>query len=124
MTIDVSTAVGILAGAVTAFGGLYTGVRALLAASRRRKAEYRQAILDEAQIEMDKIEASMQEQVRALAMELETQKSSVARDMDHMREIYNSELKVLGQKIDDLKQDLAAQHSSMVALLTKLVDSR
>ena len=124
MTVDLSTAVGILAGAVTAFGGLYTGARALMAASRRRKAEYRQGILDEAHIELSRVEVSMQEQVRVLTVELQNQKESISRDMDHMKEVYSSELKVLGEKIENLRQDLAAQHSGMVALLTKLVDSR
>jgi hypothetical protein len=41
-----------------------------------------------------------------------------------MGELYNAEIKVLGEKIENLRIDLQAQHANLVGLLTRLVDAR
>ena len=59
-----------------------------------------------------------------LKLELDTQKENVSRDLGHLREVYNAEIKVLGEKIENLRQDISQQHQALVGLLTKLVDSK
>jgi septal ring factor EnvC (AmiA/AmiB activator) len=124
MTVDLNTAVGICAGAVTAIGGVYTTIRHVIASSKRKKAEHSQAILNEAKTEMAKIEASLNEKIKNLEVELQNQKDNISKDLAHLKEIYGAEIKVLGDKIESLRSDLQDQHSSMVALLTKLVNSK
>ena len=124
MTIDIITACEGLAGAITAIGGIYSGTRHILASSRRKKEEYRQSILNQASQEMAKIKSELEEKIKDLEVELAVQKENLSRDIGHMREIYNAEIKVLADKIDSLRTDLQDQHSTMVNLLTKLVNSK
>lgn len=112
------------AGAVTAFGGLYAGARHLIVGHKRKKEEYRQSILNKANEEMAKIKTELEEKIKGLENELANQKENIYKDLGHLKEIYNAEIRTLGDKIDSLRSDLQDQHQSMVALLTKLVDSR
>ena len=124
MVIDITMALEGAAGAVTAFGGLYAGFRHVVTGSKRKKEEYRQGIINQANEEMAKIKSGLEDKIKVLEVELASQRASVARDFSHLREVYNAEIKVLGEKIDNLRSDLQDQHSSMVNLLTKLVNSR
>jgi predicted DsbA family dithiol-disulfide isomerase len=124
MVIDVGTAVGILAGAVSVAGGCFEGYRRLTTASKRKKEIYRQAIIDQASEEMGKVKRELEEKIEHLEEELKDQKANISKDLSHMREIYNAEISVLSEKIDSLRRDLADQHTSMVGLLTKLVNTR
>lgn len=124
MTVDIGTALEGLAAAVTALGGLYTGVHKLNSSLKHKKERYRQAILDQAKEEMAKIRSELDEKLKDLESELANQKENVARDMDHMKETYNSEIRVLGGKIEELREQLNTQHSQLIGFLTKLIDSK
>lgn len=124
MGIDLNTLIGTSAAAITALSILYAGYRQITHSFASKRALERESILKIAKEEMAKIEAELEEKIKRLEIELEAQKMNVSRDLDHLREIYNAEIKALGEKIDDLRSDLSDQHSSMVALLTKLVNSR
>lgn len=122
--IDIATAAEIAGGTITAVGGAYSLIRHMFYAAKSKKEQYKQDILKEAKEELSKVELSLNERIKSLEIELDNHKDNISKDLEHMREVYNAEIKVLGSKIDDLRQDLQAQHSSMVALLTKLVNSR
>lgn len=124
MTIDVTTALEAAGAAVTAIGGVYGLIRHVVASSRRKKEEYRDSILKRAKEEMSRIEAELEEKIKDLKAELEAQKESVSKDLSHLKEIYNAEIKTLGEKIDELRSSLQEHQTSMVALLTKLVNSK
>jgi len=124
MTLDWNTMIGIAAGVVTAVGGVYTGYRHISLSIKIKKEREREAILAHAKAELDLVEAKLNEKIKSLEIEIEAQKENINKDLGHLREVYNAEIKVLADKIDDLRNDLASQHSSMVALLTKLVSSR
>jgi uncharacterized membrane-anchored protein YhcB (DUF1043 family) len=121
---DISTLLGTSAGAITAVSGLYAGWRHIRYSLAAKKDREKQAILDKAKDELDKVEAKLNEKIRLLHEEIEDHKQNITKDLGHMREMYDGELKNLGNKIDELRRDLSDQHSQMVALLTKLVDSR
>lgn len=121
---DIGTLLEGLGGAAAAISSSYAGVRHMVKRSKAKKAEARAAILAEANAEMLKIRAELEDKIRNLEVELENQKINLSKDLSHLREIYNAEIKVLGEKIDTLRADLADQHTSMVALLTRLVESR
>jgi len=124
MNIDMNTAVEGLAGAVTAIGGIYTAGKHFITRAKKKKERYRQEILDQASSELARVEAALSEKIKLLEIQLAVQKDNVSRDLGHLKEVYNAEIKVLADKIDDLRKDLSDQHQSMVALLTKLVDNR
>lgn len=122
--IDMSTTIGITAGVVSVSGGIYTAFRHITLGSAIKREKYKEEILKQAKEELNKIEFVLSDKIKKIEIELESQKLSVSKDLGHMREIYNAEIKVLGEKIDTLRSDLQDQHQSMVALLTKLVNSK
>lgn len=121
MNIDLPTALETAAGAITAFGGLYTGYRHIRYSLQAKKDKERQAILDQANEEMKKIREELEEKIDKLELELENQKISINQDLSHFREIHSSEVKNLGEKIENLRYDLTQQHQALLELLTKLV---
>lgn len=122
MTIDLALACEGLGGAVTAVGGLYAFGKRLIANSKRKKEEHKQAILEQAKEEAQKIVNSLEDKVKKLEVEFRAQEMSISKDLSHFKETYNNELKVLGEKIESLRQDISQQHQALVGLLTKLVD--
>ena len=121
MAYDLSTLLGTSAGAVTALGGLYTAARHLRYSVQAKKDRERQDILNKVNEEMAKLESKLEEKIRRLEEEFKNHKENLEKDLDYMRSSYNAEIKVLGDKIQLLREDLGAQHSQMISLLTKLV---
>ena len=122
--VDPNIALEFAGSAITAFGGIWMGGKHLLKRSNEKREQYRQDILEKAKEEITRAKESLEVKINKLEEELKTQKDSVARDMSHMKDTYNTEIRVLGQRIEELRQDLSAQHSSLVALLTKLVNTK
>jgi tRNA G10 N-methylase Trm11 len=109
---------------VTALGGIYTTVKHLSHKSKEKKQKYREEILERAKEEAQKIEKSLENKIKNIEIELAAQKLSVSKDLSNFKEMHNAEVKVLGEKIESLRQDLMQQHQALVGLLTKLVNSR
>lgn len=124
MNIDLSSALGTAAAAIPVLGGVYAGFRHVKYSLKAKKDAERAAILAEANLEMRKIRKELEEKIQRLEEEVQIQKDNISRDLAHMRELYSADIKTLSEKIDDLRQNLQDQHQNMVALLTKLVDSR
>jgi hypothetical protein len=49
---------------------------------------------------------------------------SLSKDLDHVKESHNAELKNLGEKIEEVRSELRFQHTQILQLLTKMVDER
>lgn len=124
MTIDIPTALEGLGGAVTAIGGVYAAVRHMKYSAQNKKDRYRQQILEEGKIEIDKVRDHLEERIGLLEVELKSQKESVSKDFSHLKEVYNQQISVLADKIESLRSDLSDHTKNMVALLTKLVDNK
>jgi hypothetical protein len=124
MVVDISTLFEGAGGAITAVGGLWAGWRHIRYSLQAKKDKYRQDIIDQAKEEMTKIKVVLENKIKVVEIELQTQKESVSKDLSHLKEGYSSEVKILGQRIEELRQDLAVQHGSLVALLTRLVDPK
>ena len=122
MIIDIGTACEGLGGAVTAVGGLYAIVKRLMANSKRKKEEHKEVILNIAKEEAERIVGLLEDKVKKLELEVEIQKNNISKDLTHLRETYDNELKSLGEKIELLRADVAQANSSIVGLLTKLVN--
>lgn len=124
MSIDPNTALEFSAALVTATGGIYGVLHHFSQRAKRKKIAYRQEILDQAQLEMSRIESSLELKIRNLEVVFEAQKLSVSKDFSHFKETYHAEVKSLGEKIEALREDLSQQHQALVGLLTKLVDTK
>lgn len=102
---------------------------------KKEKEEYAAAILQSAKehtntvkIELLAQRAVIMTEIKSEIAELETkfdnQKDSVNKDMAHLRETYNGEIRVLGSKIEDLRSELRNQHGQLVGLLSKMLENR
>ena len=119
---DLNTMIGIGAGIITACGGIYSGFRRLSMNLKIKKEREHQAILDKAAEEMDRIKSNLEEKIQALEIDLATQKTSVDKDLQHMRENYMLEMHAVSEKINDLRDQLNQQHAQLVTLLTRMIE--
>lgn len=67
---------------------------------------------------------SSKEEARKIKLELEARLDKMDLQISHLKETYAAEVKVLGEKIDSLRSELHGQHSQMITLLSKLIDSK
>ncbi len=121
---DLNTIMGIAAGAVTVVGGAYAIIRKYTLAKAIQQEEYRESILRKAKEEADKIKDGLEDRINKVEAEIKSQKEGVAKDFAFMKSSYQSEVKTLGDKIEDLRTQLNNQHSDLIALLTKLVETK
>lgn len=63
-------------------------------------------------------------QIDELEAKVDNQNISTQKDMTHLRETYNGEIRVLGGKIEDLRSELRNQHGQLVGLLSKMLENR
>lgn len=130
-TIEFSTILAI-AGAITAVGGAWLTVRKISKDYEKQGELEAAKILQTAKEEASKVKAllvsdralmlqSIEIKIENVQANLDTHKSSVAKDLSHIRETYNGEIRNLGIKIEDLRAELRNQHSQLVALLTKMI---
>lgn len=110
--------------ALAAIYPIFIGIRHFLGSFRKKREARRDAILKQAGDEMNKIKKDLESKIQVLRDELDTQKDKVSTELSHMKELYGTEIRVLGEKIEALRQDISQQHQSLVNLLTKLVDSK
>jgi len=122
--IDLNSFLEALAAAITALGGGYTLIRSLWSRHKANKGAYRQEILKEAKEEAEKFKSGLEAKIKDLEVEFKARQDDLEKDLINTKTIYNSEIKLLGQRIQELRQDIQVQHTSLVNLLTKLVNSK
>jgi len=121
---DITTACEAIGGAATAIGSTWAAIKHMQYGRKFKKEKERQEILDKASEEMAKIEAKLSIKINQLEVELATQKENVSRDFSYVKETYNNEIKGLGEKIEDLREQLNTHHSQLIGFLTKLIDNK
>lgn len=112
-----------VAGAITVLGGSWLTIRKIQKDADASKKALSDEILKSAKEELAKKELELQAKLDKLNTRVETLEDSVEKDLQHLRETYNGEIRNLGQKIEDLRSELRNQHTQMVGLLTKMIDN-
>ena len=112
-----------LAGIITAVGGAWLTVRKIQKDKEQQKEAFKASILAEAEESLKIKETALQAKIEAAEGRLDNLKESVEKDLAHLRETYNGEIKNLAVKIEDLRSDLRNQHTQMVSLLTKMIEN-
>jgi len=118
---DLNTTIGIIAGALTAVGTVYGGIRRVVSLTEMKRERHRLEILAEAKKEAHAVKEALETKIQKLETEFEAHKATDLVEHEHIREVYNSEIKVLGTKISELRDQLNEQHSQLISLLTRLV---
>lgn len=91
---------------------------------RKERDEYAARILQTAKEEDNLVKTKMEARFAEIETKVRTLEISVEKDISHLKETYSAEIKVLGEKIELLRDELRNQHSQMVTLLSKLIDSK
>jgi len=131
---DLSTILG-TAGAITAIGGAWLTLRKIQKDTRKERDLEAARIIHTAKEEIAKAKVDVfnsreiakreiDARLEALEVDLKNHKDSVDKDLQHIRETYNGEIRNLGQKIEDLRSELRNQHGQLVQLLTKMIGDR
>lgn len=111
------------AGVIITLGTAYLTVRKIQKDADKTKKENAAEILQQAKEEIALKEKDLGAKLAALDARIDTLETSVDKDLQHLRETYNGEIRNLGQKIEDLRSELRNQHTQMVTLLTKMIDN-
>jgi CII-binding regulator of phage lambda lysogenization HflD len=91
---------------------------------RKEREEYAAKILQIAKEDDNSLKARLEARIAEIDTKVKTLEISVNKDITHLKETYSAEIKVLGEKIETLRDELRNQHSQMVTLLSKLIDSK
>ena len=65
----------------------------------------------------------VENQLEALKRDLENLETSVQKEISFVKATYNSEIKNLSDKIEHMRDELRSQHTNLLTLISKLVDS-
>lgn len=92
--------------------------------SEKAKKEQAAEILQSAKEEIALKEKDLDLKITSAEARIDALEKSVEKDLAHLRETYNGEIRNLGSKIEELRSELRSQHSQMVGLLTKMIDNK
>lgn len=107
-------------GAVGVVGGAVLTVQKIINNIRRARKQRDLEVLQKAKESIVSVKSEIQSEVDDLKNELKL----AEQEMGHLKETYNNEIKNLGTKIEELREQLRTEHGQLVQLLTKMVDSR
>ena len=88
---------------------------------RKERDEYAAKVIQAAKEDDAVIKAKLEAKIEALSVKINSLEASVNKDMAHLKETYTSEIKNLGDKIENLRDELRQNHSGLIDLLTKMV---
>lgn len=112
------------AGIVTTLGGAWLTVRKIAKDAEKSKKEQAAEILHAAKEEDALLKAKLEARIESVKAELANLQLNVNKDMEHLRETYNGEIRNLGQKIEELRSELKNQHGQLVSLLTEMIKKK
>lgn len=107
--------------AVTTIGGAWLTIRKIQKDSKEKDALAKAEILQAAKEELAMKEIALDSKIKEVEQRVENLEKNVEKDLAHIRETYNGEIRNLGQKIEDLRSELRNQHGQLVDLLTKMI---
>lgn len=113
-----------LAATITALGGAWLTVRKIAKDHDKSRKEQEKDFLRMAKEEDVLMKTKLDARIDGLKAELRNLETSVNKDMDHLKDTYNGEIRNLGQKIEELRSELKNQHGQLVQLLTEMIKKR
>ena len=110
-----------IAAMVTAFGTAWLTIRKIAKDAEHQKKVQSATILQAAKEADAALFAKLDNKIHDLTMELKVHKESNQKDLEHLKENHNSDLKNLGEKIETLRDELRQQSKNILELLTKMI---
>lgn len=121
--LDTQTIVAV-SGLIGAVGGAWITIHTIREKMEKARQRRDAKLLQEAKEEISVAKTNLEHQINALKAEHENLKENIDKDIQHIRETYNGEIRNLGQKIEDLRSELRNQHGQLVQLLSKMIEGR
>ncbi|CAK0741651.1 conserved hypothetical protein [Azospirillaceae bacterium] len=109
---------------ITLVGGAYLTLRKISRDHQKSNKEHKAEILQLAKEADSLIKSELKNKIHDLEIQIDTLKESTNKDIAHLKETYNNEIKFLGQKIEALRNEVHVQHGQIVALLTKMIGNK
>jgi hypothetical protein len=119
--LNISSLVSIAA-TITALGSAFLTVRKVISNLEKKRKAQKEDILREAIKSDDALSVKLTNKIHDLDTEIKTMKQDHSKDIAHLKETYNGEIKFLGQKIEELRSEVRNQHAQLVQLLSKMID--
>jgi uncharacterized protein YlxW (UPF0749 family) len=91
---------------------------------RKEREEYAAKVMQSAKEDDAILKAKLEAKIEALSVKINSLEESVNKDMEHLHATYTSEIKNLGDKIENLRDELRQQHSGLIDLLSKIVGKK
>ena len=107
--------------AVITLGGAWLTIRKIAKDAAKTKKEQAAEILHAAKEEDSLMKAKLEARIESVKAGLANLELNVNKDIGHLRDTYNGEIRNLGQKIEELRSELKNQHGQLVSLLTEMV---
>lgn len=111
------------AGVIITLGTAYLTIRKIQKDAEKTKREQAAEILQSAKEEIALKEKDLELKISTVESRIDALEKSVEKDMQHLRETYSGEIRNLASKIEDLRGEIRNQHSQMIGLLSKIIDS-
>jgi len=118
---DLSTWITIVTTALASMGGVYMTFHKIVSNAERKKKRQNNALLEIAKSYDHDLREDMENKLHEIEAKIITLKENVDKDLEHLKETYKSEIKYLGQKVEELRGEIHTQHGQLVALLTKMI---
>lgn len=120
-SLSLELVISIVSISVALIGGFFS-IQGIIKNIKEDKQKELERVLLEAQENLSLLELKLTAKINENKAEIKTLENSVNKDLNHLKETYNTEIKNLGQKIEQLREELRSQHDSLVTLLTKMID--
>lgn len=125
----------VIAGAITTILTAWLKIRSLTKDFKKERDLERAKIIQEAKEVAAKVKADLMNQreiahqelifkYAGLETRLDNLEESVQKDLGYIRQKQEGEIRVLGDKIEDLRTELRTQHGQLITMLTKMIDAR
>lgn len=111
-------------GTMIAIGTLILTIQKILRNLKKSKSEHSARILQAAKEEDNQLRIQLESKIELIRSHVENLEANINKDMGHLKETYTSEIKNLGEKIENLRDELRQQHSGLIELLSKIVGKR
>jgi len=113
-----------ISGGIAAVATAVVTVQKVLKNLKKAHELHNAKILQAAKEDLSVAKIKLEARIEALEHSLVALKEGVSRDIAHVKETHSNELKNLGEKIGEIRQELRDQHAQILQLLTALIDKK
>jgi chaperonin cofactor prefoldin len=119
---DMQTTIPI--GLIVVISGLILTWQKIAKNAKKNREEDSAKFLQAAKEEDSLMKAKLEARIEKIDLQVKTLELSVTKDINHLKETYNTEIKNLGLKIEELRSELRSTHGQLVQLLTTLIENK